>query len=237
MSEKCAVILAGGKGTRLRPYTIALPKPLVPVGDMPILEILLVRLSNAGFRRVIITVNHMADIIQSYCKDGSKWGVKIDYSLEDRPLSTMGPLKRLKGLPENFLVMNGDVLTDLSLTDFYNYHLGQNGLFTIAGYNRTHVVDYGVLRITDTGTLSGFEEKPKLAYTVSMGIYAVSRQVLRYIPEDTFFGFDHLMHALLEKHEKVSVLPYDGYWMDIGRPDDYQQAMDDFGYMKEKLLS
>ena len=237
MYEKCAVILAGGKGARLRPYTIALPKPLVPVGDMPILEIILKRLANAGFHRIIITVNHLADIVQAYCKDGSKWDLRIEYSLEDKPLSTMGPLKNLTNLPEHFLVMNGDVLTDLSLSGLYDFHIKQGNIFTIAGYNRTHVVDYGVLRLSEEGRLVGFEEKPQLAYTVSMGIYAVAREVLRYIPRDTFFGFDHLMHALLAENEKVSVMPYDGYWMDIGRPDDYQHAIDDFESMKERLLS
>jgi NDP-sugar pyrophosphorylase family protein len=237
MSEKCAVILAGGRGTRLRPYTIALPKPLVPIGDMPILEIILTQLANAGFKRVILTVNHLADIIQAYCKDGSRWGIRIEYSSEDKPLSTMGPLTILRDLPEHFLVINGDVLTDLSFTDFFAYHTRQKSLFTIAGHNRTQVVDYGVLHTAEDGRLSNFEEKPHFSYTVSMGVYAVSRDVLRYIPADTFFGFDHLMHALLKTQETVSVFPYGGYWMDIGRPDDYQQAIEDFDRMKEKLLS
>ena len=129
---KRAVILAGGKGTRLKPYTISLPKPLVPIGDMPILEIIIRKLSKSGFDHITITVNHMADIIRAYFNDGSKWGVKIDYSLESKPLSTMGPLKLIKDLPENFLIMNGDVLTDIDFNEFYNYHVNNDNILTVS---------------------------------------------------------------------------------------------------------
>lgn len=224
---KTAVILAGGKGTRLRPYTIAIPKPLVPIGDSPILEIIIGQLRNKGFEKVILTVNHQADLIQAYFGDGSKQGIDIAYSLEKKPLGTMGPLKLLKDLPDDFLVMNGDVLSDLDYGRFLDEHIQNHELFTISSYKRTQPVDYGVLEVGSGSMLTGFQEKPHLEYDVSMGIYALSRSVLGFIPENTFYGFDTLMKDLLMRKEKIAVRRYDGYWMDIGRPDDYQKAIDD----------
>lgn len=233
MCDKCAVILAGGKGTRLRPYTIAMPKPLVPVGDYPILEIIIRQLANYGFKRIIITVNHQADLIKTYFGNGEKWGVQIEYSLETKPLGTMGPLKLLKDLPHDFLVMNGDILTDLDYSKFYEEHVANQSVFTISGYKRKHKVDYGVLHVSNDGFLNGFEEKPELDYTVSMGIYAVSKKILEYIPQNEFYGFDSLMLDLVNKKQNVSVDVFDGYWLDIGRPSDYQQAIEDFEERKE----
>lgn len=227
-NEKCAVILAGGKGTRLRPYTIAMPKPLVPVGDYPILEIILRQLACKGFKRIIITVNHQADLIKTYFGNGMKWGLDIEYSLETKPLGTMGPLKNIADLPESFLVMNGDILTDLDYGQLLDNHANEGGIFTISGYKRVHNVDYGVLRCEGGNILTGFEEKPRLDYTVSMGVYAVSKRVLSYIPKDEYYGFDSLMLKLIESGEEVKVCVFDGYWLDIGRPEDYQLATDDF---------
>jgi len=232
MYDKCAVILAGGKGTRLRPYTIAMPKPLVPVGDYPILEIIIRQLSNKGFGRVIITVNHQADLIKAYFGDGHKWGLSIEYSLEDKPLGTMGPLESLTNLPDNFIVMNGDILTDLDYVALLDNHIKEKNIFTISAHHREHNVDYGVLHLDRNSILTGFEEKPKLQYIVSMGIYAVSKNVLKYIPKDEYFGFDTLMLKLIESNEKVKVEVFSGYWLDIGRPEDYQKATDDFDEKK-----
>lgn len=226
MNEKTAVILAGGKGTRLYPYTVSLPKPLVPVGDKPILEIMIIRLAKDGFKKIIITVNHQADIIMAYFGDGKKWDVSIEYSLEDIPLGTMGPLKLIKDLPEHFLVMNGDVLTDMSFSDFLNCHIRNNDIFTVSSYKRTQKSDYGVLEV-DNSVLTGFKEKPTTDYTVSMGIYAVSSNALEYIPDNQYFGFDKLMELMLGKKIKVGVYDYNGYWMDIGLPNDYAKATED----------
>jgi len=226
MCEKTAVILAGGKGTRLRPYTVTMPKPLVPVGDKPIMEILIIRLVKQGFTRIIITVNHQADIIMAYFGNGDKWGVKIEYSLEDKPLGTMGPLKLIRNLPEYFLVMNGDVLTDIDYLDFLDEHMKFGNAFTIASYRRTQKIDYGVLEI-EGNQLKGFKEKPETHHIVSMGIYAVSKKIVDYIPENEYFGFDTLMLQLIEADINVGVYEHKGYWMDIGRPDDYQQAVED----------
>lgn len=238
MSEKCAVILAGGKGTRLRPYTIAMPKPLVPVGDYPIMEIVIRQLIQQQFTRVVIAVNHQADLIKAYFGTGEKWGIQIEYSMEDKPLGTMGPLKNIRDLPDNFLVMNGDVLTDLPFGAFFDKHIENDRLYTISGYQREHMVDYGVLHVDNmTQLLTGFEEKPRLHYTVSMGVYALSKDVLDYIPKDEMFGFDHLMEKLLNAHKNVSVQVYDGYWLDIGRPSDYERAIHDFEEKRGAFLA
>ena len=230
-----AVILAGGKGTRLRPYTVVLPKPLMPIGDYPILEVVIRQLAAHGFEHVTMAVNHQAELIKAFFGDGSKWRVRIDYSLEDEPLGTMGPLKRIADLPEHFLVMNGDVLTDLDFTAFHAEHAAANRLFTISSHRREHTIDYGVL-LTNGATLAGFQEKPATAYEVSMGIYMVSREILPFIPAHGPYGFDHLMRDLLAASRTVHVRQFGGYWLDIGRADDYRQAIDEFADMKDRFL-
>lgn len=222
--SKRAIILAGGKGTRLKPYTVSLPKPLVPLGDRPILERVIKQLKAHGFTHVTITVNHMAEIIKAFFGDGSKWGIKIDYTMESKALSTMGPLTLVEDLPENFLVMNGDVLTDLNFAEFYENHVENSSIFTIASHRRSEMIDYGLLHHDENNKLTRFEEKPHYDFLVSMGIYMVNKRVMEYIPEDTFFGFDHLMHTLLDVQNPATVYEYDGFWLDIGRPSDYELA-------------
>lgn len=226
--NKRAVILAGGKGTRLKPYTIALPKPLVPIGEKPILGIIIQQLKSHGFTHITITLNHMGDIIKAFFGQGEKWDILIDYTYETKPLSTMGPLTLIPDLPDNFLVMNGDVLTDLNFADFYAYHLKANHYFTIASYLRKDTIDYGVLHTNNDKKLTKFEEKPSYDFLVSMGVYMVNKKVVDFIPKDTFFGFDHLMHTLIETENYPSVFEYKGYWLDIGRPDDYEKAIHEY---------
>ena len=225
LDKRTAVILAGGLGTRLRPYTITMPKPLVPIGDKAILEIIIIQLAKWGFERVILTVNHQAEMIREYFGDGSKWGITVEYSLEDKPLGTMGPLKLLKDLPENFLIMNGDVLSDIDYAAFFDKHVKSGRMFTISSFKRVNKIDYGVLH-TDQGRLVGFEEKPEMEYSVSMGIYAASKEVLECIPDNQFYGLDSLLIENL-KEKDIGTIEHDGYWMDIGRPEDYLQACDD----------
>lgn len=224
---KRAIILAGGKGTRLKPYTISLPKPLVPIGEMPILEIIIRQLRKFGFDHITITINHYAEIIQAFFGDGKKWGIKIDYSLEERPLSTMGPLSLINDLPDNFLIMNGDILTNLNFSEFYNDHIKRMSSFTIGAYKRLDKVEYGVLHKNKKSELIKFEEKPTNEYLVSMGIYMMNKNNLQYIPKNTFFGFDHLMNKLIEYNKLPYIYEFDGYWLDIGRPDDYEKAIND----------
>ncbi len=236
MNIKRAVILAGGKGTRLRPYTVVLPKPLMPIGDYPILEVIVRQLVGYGFTHITMAVNHQADLIKTFFGDGSKWKIKIDYSLEEKPLSTMAPLKLIKDLPNDFLVMNGDILTDLNFSDFYSNHIENKNIFTISSYQREVKSEFGVLDVNGTDSLIGFREKPVSIYDVSIGIYMVSREAIKYIPEDTFYGFDHLMLDLMENKEEPKVKKFDGYWLDIGRPDDYEIAIDMFENNSKQFL-
>jgi NDP-sugar pyrophosphorylase family protein len=233
---KRAVILAGGLGTRLRPYTIVIPKPLVPVGDVPILEIIVRQLARSGFERVTIAVNHQAEILRAYFGDGSRWKIAIDYSLEDRPLGTMGPLRLMADLPQDFLVMNGDVLTDLDFGALYDTHVRERRLFTIAAAARKQHIDYGVLETQNGAELTGFQEKPTLPYLVSMGIYCANRKILDEIPQGEAFGFDHLVKRLLDQRKTVSLAKHEGYWLDIGRPDDYQRAIDDWPSVRPTIM-
>jgi NDP-sugar pyrophosphorylase family protein len=177
----------------------------------------------------------MADIIKAFFNDGSKWNIKIDYTFESKPLSTMGPLTIIPDLPDDFLVLNGDVLTDLNFSELFDWHIKKSNQFTIAAHKRIDKIDYGVLETNKKGDLIGFNEKPSYEFLVSMGIYAVNKRIVKYIPENTYFGFDHLMKLLIENNTLPSVLEYNGYWLDIGRPDDYEKAINDNSEIISKL--
>jgi NDP-sugar pyrophosphorylase family protein len=226
--KKRVIILAGGLGTRLKPYTISLPKPLVPIGTKPIMEIIIEQLSRHGFDHITLAVNHQADLIKAYFQDGSKYGLRIDYALETKPLGTMGPLSNIQDLPENFLVMNGDVLTDIDYASFYNEHVAKGSIFSISSYVRESMIDFGVLEVTEERYLSKISEKPKMKFEVSMGIYMLKKSVLQYIPKNEFYNFDTLMEQLISREEYPRVVPHSGYWLDIGRPSDYEMANEDF---------
>lgn len=223
-----AVILAGGKGTRLRPYTTTLPKPLMPVGERPILEIVIGQLRAAGIKKITMAVNHMADIIMAFFGNGEKFGVEITYSMEDKPLGTVGPIKLIKDLPEYFLVMNGDILSDIDYAGLVKSHIASGAPFTIATYQRDSKIDFGVLEIDKVSNrLTGFIEKPIYHFDVSMGIYVFSRRVMEMVPADKPFGIDNLALRLLAENQPVNTFPFGGYWLDIGRPDDYDKANQD----------
>lgn len=231
-----AVILAGGKGTRLKPYTATLPKPLVPVGDQSILDIVLTQLKRAGVDHVTIAVNHLKYLIMAYFGDGSERGLRIDYSVEEQPLSTIAPLKLIPDLPDDFLVMNGDVLTDIDFGTLYRHHTSTGADVTVAAYERDSKIDFGVIESDDDHRIVGFREKPVYHFQVSMGVYVVSRRVLDVVPDGEAFGFDDLMYAALDGRIKANVWPHDGYWLDIGRPDDYEQANEDVDAILQRLL-
>jgi len=229
-----AIILAGGKGTRLRPYTITLPKPLVPVGgEMPIIEVIIRQLAKAGFSRLTFAVNHKANLIRAYCGDGSQWGLKIDYSLEDTPLSTIGPLTLIEDLPENFLVMNGDLLCDLDFRALLDRHIKSGNMVTVASYKRSVNSDFGVLHIDGNGGVSGFEEKPVFHFDVSMGVYCMNRSVITALKRGAPYGFDNLMLDGIRDGLRIEAVPFSGYWLDIGRPEDYDLANQEFAQLKE----
>lgn len=224
--NRTAVVLAGGIGSRLMPHTAEIPKPLVEIGGKPVVEYLLSRLKLAGVTRVVMAVNHLADQIETCLGDGSRLGLKIEYSRESEPLSTAGPLKLIDSLPENFIVANGDIISDIDIAALYDTHLHRQAGLTVATYQGREKIDYGVLQTGDNDAIVGFEEKPDYTYTVSMGIYVFNRSVLEYVPVGVPFGFDQLILKLLgQKQSEVYAYPFDGYWLDIGRPSDYARAV------------
>jgi NDP-mannose synthase len=233
-----AVILAGGKGVRLRPYTTRLPKPLVPIGEEhSILEIALNQLSHVGFTDVTLAISHFGDLIRSYIGDGSRWRMNINYTgPEEVPLGTLGPVLAVRDqLPDHFLVMNGDILTDLDYADLMRCHDDSGAPLTIATYRREVRIDYGVLTAKD-GRIAEFTEKPAIDYRVSMGVYACSKPTLmRYTP-GLPFGFDELVLDLLARGTPPADYAFDGYWFDIGRPEDYDRANAEFGVIRRSLL-
>ena len=231
-----AVVLAGGKGARLAPYTHILPKPLMPIGDMPILEVLLRQMKRADVEDVVLTVGHLAALLRSYFGDGNQWDLRISYSYEKKPLGTAGPLSLVRGLDDTFLVTNGDVLTNLDLKKLIAYHKEKGGIATIATHRRQVRIDLGVVQWNGDGWISGYIEKPAYDYTVSMGIYVFEPRILPYIPVGEYLDFPDLILKLLAAGEKVSGYTFDGYWMDLGRPDDYTQANQDFEDMRSEIL-
>ncbi|NWG33081.1 MAG: NTP transferase domain-containing protein [Chloroflexi bacterium] len=231
-----AVILAGGKGTRLSPYTKILPKPLMPIGDMPILEVMLKQMKRAGITDVVLTVGHLANLLRSFFMDGQQWGMNISYSYEEKPLGTAGPLSLIDGLDSTFLVTNGDVLTTLDFRELIAFHKAQGSAATIAVHKRRVKIDLGVVQSDGDNRIIGYIEKPIYDYTVSMGIYVFEPQVLKFIPHNLYLDFPELVLKLIAAGEKVVGYPFDGYWMDLGRPDDYAQAAGDFAVMREQFL-
>jgi NDP-sugar pyrophosphorylase family protein len=217
------VILAGGKGSRLKPFTITIPKPLMPIQEYPILEIVVRQLRAYGFQDIVLSVNHLANLFMAYFADGKSWNVNIRYSLEDQPLGTAGPLRIVPQLEENFLVMNGDVLTTLNYRKFSDYHHAQKNDVTIAAYRRELKIDLGVLEI-DGDKLVNYHEKPIQTYWVSTGVYMFNRRVVEYIPKGEKMDMPTLMILLRDKGFKVRCFQDDFYWLDIGRLDDYEEA-------------
>ncbi|WP_437806095.1 nucleotidyltransferase family protein [Sorangium sp. So ce1078] len=232
-----AVVLAGGKGSRLRPYTALIPKPLMPIGDHTIVEILLRQLARAGVTDVVMCVGHQAALIEAVVGEGARYGLRISYQREETPLGTVGPLRVIeRDLPERFLVMNGDILSDLDFAALHGTGESAGAPLTVAVCERASKIDLGVLDLGPEGRVVGFREKPTYTFWVSMGIYAMSRDVLRFIPEGRPFGFDNLMHALLDAGEPVATFPFRGHWLDIGRSDDFAEAQEEFEQNRQRYL-
>jgi NDP-mannose synthase len=231
-----AFILAGGRGIRLRPYTTLIPKPLVPIGDHSVMEIVLTQLAARGFTKATIALGHLGNLIRAFIGDGSQWGIEVDYVSEDRPLGTVGPvLQALDAMPEHFVMMNGDVLTDIDYDDLLQAHLEEGASLTIATYERDHRVDFGVLDVRD-GAIVDFIEKPTYTYAVSMGVYAVSREMLRKYAEGTSLGVDTLILDQLAAGDPPNSYPFHGFWLDIGRPDDFDRANADAELLRPLLM-
>lgn len=234
--EMRAIILAGGKGTRLAPYTTVLPKPLMPIGEMPILEIVIRQLQKKGFDDITLATGYLAELLMAYCGDGSKFGAKIDYSREERPLGTAGPIALVSNLNDTFLVMNGDLLTTIDYGAMLDYHRRRGALATIACYQRDVKIDLGVIEADEDNWVADYIEKPTYHYSVSMGIYLFEPQILNFIPKNERLDLPELVLKLMRSGEKVNIFNFDGYWLDIGRHDDYELAIEEFAKHKEAFL-
>ncbi|MDD1698362.1 MAG: NTP transferase domain-containing protein [Methanoregula sp.] len=231
-----AIILAGGKGRRLMPYTTVLPKPLMPIGDYPILEVILRQLKHYGFNRVTISTGYLHELIHAYLDNNRTLRLDITYAHEDTPLGTIGPLRLIEHLDDTFLVMNGDILTDISYRDLIASHKKKKAVATVATYKRDVNIDFGVLEKNKDLKITAFQEKPTFHFDVSMGVYVFSKKILDNVPAGEPFGFDQLMYALTAKKEAVFSYPHTGYWLDIGRPDDYARAIEEFEKFKDLFL-
>jgi NDP-mannose synthase len=219
-----AVVLAGGRGTRLRPFTTNFPKPLMPIGDIPILEILLRQLKSHGVTDVTVLSGHLAYLLEGYFGDGSSFGLDVDYIREERPLGTAGPLRQLRGtITDDFLVMNGDLLTDVDFTALMDRHIAAQGAATVSVFRRQERIDLGVLSLGSADQVIGYDEKPTLQFDVSMGLYAISPRVLEVIPAEAY-DMPQLILDLLAVGEPIAGYRHEGFWLDIGRVDDYERA-------------
>jgi NDP-mannose synthase len=230
-----AIILAGGKGTRLKPYTTVLPKPLMPIGDCPILEIVVRQLKKNGFQKITMAIGHQHDLFMAFFGNGEKWDISIDYYVEKEPMGTAGSLHYINHIEDDFLMMNGDILTDLPFKNLFEIHKNNKADLTIATHRRIQNINYGILEYGGNGLLTKFIEKPSYEYNVSMGIYIFSRRVLPFIPSEGRFDFPELVQKLLSEKMRIYCHPHHGYWMDIGRPEDYEQAIEDYAKMKDLL--
>ncbi len=231
-----AFILAGGLGTRLRPFTATIPKPLLPLGDIPIIEVVLQQLAKHGFKKVTIALNHLAPLFHAVVGDGDRFGLSVEYVQEDTPLGTAGALSLLDEMEDHVLVMNGDVLTTLDFKDLYQKHISSGATASVSVAKRQVYIDYGVLDYDGDGWLEKYTEKPSLDYSVSMGIYILSRKAVAAIPDATRYDIPTLLQDLMSKGESVRCYPTDCYWQDIGRVDDYEIASTDFSENPDRFI-
>jgi NDP-mannose synthase len=229
-----AVILAGGQGTRLRPYTTILPKPLMPVGQRSIVEVIVNQLKQHGFNHITLALGHLAHLVQAVLGNGDKWEINIDYSLEEIPLGTGGPLALIGDLDGTFLVMNGDILSDIDFQDVLRFHKEQEAIATIAVHKRVVKIDYGVLRRAGYSLVT-YQEKPVFDYEVSTGIYVMESSIMRYIIPFCHLDFPDLIQRLIGNGEKVACYPFSGIWYDLGRADDFRFVQDNVNKFKDAI--
>ena len=236
-SDIRAVVLAGGRGTRLAPYTTVLPKPLMPVGDMPILEILIRQLRRAGIRRVTLAVGHLAALLEAYFGDGTRLDVSLDYSYEDEPAGTAGPLALFDDLDTTFLVMNGDLLTTIDFEDLLRTHRERGAVATVGLFEKRVPIDLGIVDTDARGRVTNYTEKPTLTYEASVGIYAMEPSVLAHIERGKRLDLPDLVLRLIHAGADVQAYRFSGTWFDIGRPDDYAAASEHFEQRRGEFLS
>lgn len=226
LSEMKTVVLAGGRGTRLAPYTSILPKPLMPIGEQSILEVVVEQLEQAGIVDIQFCVGYLAHLVQAVFENRVNGHVKITYVREQEALGTAAPLRLVEGLDSTFIVMNGDVLSTLDYRELVEYHRAQGNVLTIATHKRSIKIDYGMMHLDVTSRVRGFEEKPEIVSPVSMGIYVMEPAVLDHIPSGQYFDFPDLVRSLLAVEEQVGAYLHDGLWFDIGRHEDYERAVE-----------
>ncbi len=231
-----AIILAGGKGTRLAPYTTVLPKPLMPIGDMPVLDIVIRQLAYHGFDDITLAVGYLAELVMAYCGDGSKYNVRLTYSREENPLGTAGPIALVEDLDETFLVMNGDLLTTLDYSAMWQHHHKRGAITTLATHQRDVKIDLGVIKSNAEAWVTDYIEKPVFHYTVSMGIYIFEPAILNYIPRNARYDLPELVLYLLQQRHQVNAYAHNGYWLDIGRHEDYASAIQEFDAHRREFL-
>jgi NDP-sugar pyrophosphorylase family protein len=233
------VILAGGKGVRLKPFTINFPKPLVPLGDTPIIEVLIRRLLEYGLTDITLALGHLSGLIKSYFLNHRELSseVSLRFVEEEEPTGTAGSLASIQGLDSTFLAMNGDLLTDLNFDELVSFHREQNAALTIAVHRRRVKLDFGVIKLGDDHRVVDYDEKPEDQHDVSMGIYVYEPMALKYVQRGRYLDFPELVLRLLDAGEKVSAWPYEGLWLDIGRPSDYAKAQELYSRTRPELLA
>jgi NDP-sugar pyrophosphorylase family protein len=232
-----AIILAGGKGTRLAPYTTVFPKPLMPVDGMPILEVIVRQLARFRIKEMVFTVSQQSEpLLSAYFGDGRRYGVTIRYSKEEKPLGTAGPLTIIPNLPETFIVMNGDILTNLNYQKLVRYHREHQGIVTIAMSQKKVQLELGVMEYNRGHQLTRYIEKPTFFYSVSMGIYVFEKRVLNWIPTKKYLDFPDLIQKLIDEKQKVVCYSSKDFWLDIGSHQDYEEAQKKFQEMRKRLL-
>jgi NDP-sugar pyrophosphorylase family protein len=236
MFKAQVVILAGGQGSRLRPYTTILPKPLMPVGEVPILEILIRQLKHYGFKNILISTGYLAQLIEAYFGDGKRWGVSIRYVRESRPLGTAGALKLVGQTENDFLVLNGDIFTDMDFARFFKWHKQQKAMASIAIKERRIKNDFGVIEFGKNHELMAYHEKPEHSSFVSMGINAFNVKAKTFIKKDECLGIPDLMLLLKKASQKISCYQVKDQWLDLGRPEDLERAQEIFEQNKKKFI-
>jgi NDP-sugar pyrophosphorylase family protein len=231
-----AIILAGGKGSRLRPFTKVMPKPLIPIADdLSILEVILKQLKFYGFNDIILAVNHMSELLKAFFQNGESLGLNISYSKEEKFLGTAGPLSIINNLDENFLVMNGDILTTLNYKDLWDYHLDNESNITISSFRKQIKIDLGVLKTQDNN-FEDYIEKPVYDFIVSMGIYVMNKSIVKLIPQNQYFDIPDLILKAKSLNNKIKLYSGDYNWLDIGRIDDYENALKIFEENRSEFL-
>jgi NDP-sugar pyrophosphorylase family protein len=231
------VVLAGGRGTRLKPFTIAFPKPLVPVGDSPIIDVIVRQLRAAGITRITLAVGHLAELVMAYFDSKDYGDITIDYSRESQPLGTAGPLAQISDLDEPFVVVNGDILASLDFRDLIGRHRASAATATIAAYRKELQIDLGVLEVDESDKLIGYREKPLYHFDVSMGAYVFEPEVLEFLKPETRCDLPELVLRLSEAaNHHLLVYRFEGFWLDIGRPDDYARAVEEYDVLEPLLF-